>query len=208
MPRSWPIWSWCAAIVACAVRTEVCIPSILILVLPPRVRSVQICIIIPTRSFVGTSKMSGQICTFEKQMAKRLQKNCIECTRAHRRCVFLSKDDVICTRCNKFRLSCQFRYSGMFNIFFILIIKTSFLLTHQFILFSFLHITEQGRRHDLKNINSRIMKTSDDTCIVPPPLDVSSDSVHCNALTQSSAVSYAFSCHTTDSCFEDNADDY
>ena len=107
--------------------------------------------------------------------------------------------------------------------FIILIIKTAFLLTHQFILFSFLHITEQGRRHDLKKINSRIMKTSDDTCIVPPPLDVSSDSVHytcivpppldvssdsvhCNALTQSRAVSYAFSCHTTDSCFEDNAD--
>ena len=92
--------------------------------------------------------------------------------------------------------------------FIILIIKTAFLLTHQFIVFSFLHITEQGRRHDLKNSNSRIMKTSDYTCIVPPPLDVSSDSVHCNALTQSRAVSYAFSCHTTDSCFEDNADDY
>jgi hypothetical protein len=78
----------------------------------------QICIIIPSRSFIGTSKMSGQICTFEKQMAKRLQKNCIECTRAHHRCVFLSMDDIICTRCNKFRLSCQFRYSGMFNIFY------------------------------------------------------------------------------------------
>ena len=32
------------------------------------------------------------------------------------------------------------------------------------------------------------------------PLDVSSDSVHCNALTQSSTVSYAFSCHTIDTC--------
>ena len=52
------------------------------------------------------------------------------------------------------------------------------------------------------------MQASNDQCIVPPPLDVSSDSVHCNALTQSRAVSYAFSCHTTDSCFEDNADDY
>jgi len=35
------------------------------------------------------------------------------------------------------------------------------------------------------------------------PLDVSSDSVHCNALTQSSTVSYAFSCHTIDTCEEE-----
>ena len=49
---------------------------------------------------------------------KRLQKNCMECTRAHRKCVFLLMDDVNCTRCNKFHLSCQFRYSGMFNIFY------------------------------------------------------------------------------------------
>ena len=35
------------------------------------------------------------------------------------------------------------------------------------------------------------------------PLDVSSDSVHCNALTQSSTVSYAFSCHTIDTCGEE-----
>ena len=47
------------------------------------------------------------------------------------------------------------------------------------------------------------MQASNDQCIVPPPLDVSSDSVHCNALTQSKTVSYAFSCHTTDTCSED-----
>jgi hypothetical protein len=40
----------------------------------------------------------------------------------------------------------------------------------------------------------------DDSRIVPPPLDVSSDSVHCNALTQSSTVSQAFSCHIIDTC--------
>ncbi len=50
------------------------------------------------------------------------------------------------------------------------------------------------------------MQASDDNRIVPPPLDVSSDSVHCDALTQSSAVSYVFSCHTTDSCCNDNDD--
>ena len=46
-------------------------------------------------------------------------------------------------------------------------------------------------------------KSYNDQCIVPPPLDVSSDSVHCNALTQSSTVSYAFSCHTIDTCGEE-----
>jgi hypothetical protein len=118
-----------------------------------------------------------------------------------------------------------------------------FALTNQFILFSFLLISEQGRWNDIKKINS-IMHDSNDICIVPPPLDVicdsvhckviseqgqqndissimqasddlhivtpphdvSSDSVHCNALTQPSAASYAFSCHTTDSCCEDNDD--
>ena len=88
--------------------------------------------------------------------------------------------------------------------FIILIIQT--VCSHSLIiLFSFLLISEQGRRNDIKKINS-IMQASDDIHIVPPPLDVSSDSVHCNALTQSSAVSYAFSCHTTDSCCEDNDD--
>ncbi len=77
--------------------------------------------------------------------------------------------------------------------FIILIIKTicSHSSTH---IFSFLHISEQGCRNDIKKITS-IMQALDDQCIVPPPLDVSCDSVHCNALTQSSTVSYAFSCH-------------
>ena len=43
-------------------------------------------------------------------------------------------------------------------------------------------------------------RTRSSTSRTPPPLDVSSDSVHCNALTQSSTVSYAFSCHTIDTC--------
>ncbi len=69
-------------------------------------------------------------------------------------------------------------------------------------MFSFLHISKQGCRNDIKKTTS-IMQASDDQCIVPPLLDVSSDSVHCNALTQSSTVSYAFSCHTTDTCWEE-----
>ena len=72
---------------------------------------------------------------------------------------------------------------------------------------SFLLFSEQGRQNDIK-IGTSIIRTSimpafDDSCIVPPPLDVSSDSVHCNALTQSSTVSYAFSCHTIDTCGEE-----
>ena len=66
------------------------------------------------------------------------------------------------------------------------------------VIFFILHISEQGRRNDLKN------KKSDVSSLVFPPLhDVPSDSDHCNALTQSKTVSYAFSCHTTDTCSED-----
>ena len=64
---------------------------------------------------------------------------------------------------------------------------------------SFLLFSEQGRRNDIK-IGTSIMPAFDDPRIVPPPLDVSSDSVHCNALTQSSTVSQAFSCHIIDTC--------
>ena len=105
-------------------------------------------------------------------------------------------------------------------------------------MFSFPLISEQGRRNDIKTINSilhdsivpptldvicknvhckmiseqgqqddisSIMMALDDLQIVTPlPHDVSSDSVHCNALTQPSAASHAFSCHTTDFCCEDN----
>jgi hypothetical protein len=132
---------------------------------------------------------------------KRLQKNCMECTYAHRKCVFLLMDDVKCTQCNKFNLSCQFRFSGMFIICLLYQLSKQFALTHQLILFSFLLISEQGRRNDIK-IRTSIIQSSNDPCIVPPPLDVSSESVHCNALTQSSTVSYAFSCHIIDTCGE------
>ena len=47
----------------------------------------------------------------------RLQKNCIECTRAHRCCLFKSPNDVMCTQCNKFKLCRKFRYSGMLYFF-------------------------------------------------------------------------------------------
>ena len=60
------------------------------------------------------------------------------------------------------------------------------------------YITEQGRRNDLKN-----KKCDVSSLVFPPLLDVPSDSDHCNALTQSSTGSYAFSCHTTDTCSED-----
>ena len=66
-----------------------------------------------------------------------------------------------------------------------------------------LHISEQGRRNDLNKLCS-IPLSSNEQQVFPSSPDVSSDSVHCNALTQSTTVSYAFSCHTTDTCCEEN----
>lgn len=61
------------------------------------------------------------------------------------------------------------------------------------------HISAQGCRNDLKNKKSNVS-----SLVSPPLLDVWSESDHCNALTQSNrTVSYAFSCHTTDTCSED-----
>ena len=66
------------------------------------------------------------------------------------------------------------------------------------VIFFILYISEQGRRNDLKNKKSDVS-----SLVFPPLLDVPSDSDHCNALTQSCTGSYAFSCHTTDTCSED-----
>ena len=44
---------------------------------------------------------------------KSFQKNCIKCTRSHRRCVFELTDDVQCACSVKFHLTCVFRLSGM-----------------------------------------------------------------------------------------------
>ncbi len=49
----------------------------------------------PTRSFI-----------------KNIPKNCSECTRAHRRCVFTSPSQLECNRCIKMYLICFFNYSG------------------------------------------------------------------------------------------------
>ncbi len=43
---------------------------------------------------------------------KIYQKNCSECTRAHRRCVFTSPSHLECNWCNKTHLLCFFNYSG------------------------------------------------------------------------------------------------
>ena len=132
---------------------------------------------------------------------KRILKNCIECNTAHRRCVFELADNVQCIRCIKFNLCCKFRYSGMCLTLLQHVSLQLFELIYQcLLLFFFLHTSEQGRRNDLhiKKLCSSVPLSTDQR--LPPPLDVSSDSVHCNALTQSSTVSYAFSCHTTDTC--------
>ena len=63
---------------------------------------------------------------------------------------------------------------------------------------SFGHISEQGRRNDLliqQNVEDNTKATSDDR--LSSSIIVSSDSVHCNPLTQCT-VSSGLSCHTTD----------
>ncbi len=43
---------------------------------------------------------------------RKLQKNCSECTRAHRHCVFSSLCINKCNRCVKMNLQCKLKYSG------------------------------------------------------------------------------------------------
>ena len=75
-----------------------------------------------------------------------------------------------------------------------------FSLSYHFITSSSFHISEQGRRNDLIVNQLRPITLASNDQLLPQPPAVSSDSVHCNALTQASPVSYAFSCHTTNTC--------
>ena len=138
-----------------------------------------------------------------QESKKRLQKNCFECTLAHCCCVFELMNNNQCTRCVKFNLCCTFRVSGMFHFLFCLFFLDLFSNNNQLKTCCILHISEQGRRNDLNKLCS-IPLSSNEQQVFPSPPDVSSDSVHCNALTQSTTVSYAFSCHTTDTCCEEN----
>ena len=65
--------------------------------------------------------------------------------------------------------------------------------------FLFLHISEQGRRNDLKN------KKNDVNGLISVSASNSSDSVHCNLSTQFT-VSSGWSCHTTVSCTDKDDD--
>ena len=60
------------------------------------------------------TEMTEMTETMKTTTKKRIQTNCIECARSHRRCVFeLMDDDVQCARCLKFHLTCVFGLSGM-----------------------------------------------------------------------------------------------
>ncbi len=126
-----------------------------------------------------------------------------ECTHAHCRCVFELMNNNPCTQCVKFNLCCAFRVSGMFHILFCLVFPDQFSNNNQLISCCILHISEQGHWNDLNKL-CFIPLSSNEQQVFPSPLNVSSDSDHCNALTQSTTVSYAFSCHTTDTCWEEN----
>jgi hypothetical protein len=93
----------------------------------------------------------------------------------------------------------------MFNISYCIVFPNHFSHNNQLIACRFLHISEQGRRNDLNKLSSNLLPSNEQQ-IFPSPLDVSSDSVHCNALTQSTTVSYAFSCHTTDTWDENEVE--
>ena len=67
------------------------------------------------------------------------------------------------------------------------------------LIFLFLHISEQGRRNDLKN------KKNDVNGLISVSASNSSDSVHCNLSTQFT-VSSGWSCHTTASCADTDDD--
>jgi hypothetical protein len=73
--------------------------------------------IIQTPFSVGTSRNRGQTST-EVINKQRYQKNCVECTRAHRRCAFVSTNATQCSRCVKFHLTCCFKYSGTIFLFY------------------------------------------------------------------------------------------
>ncbi len=154
---------------------------------------------------VNTLKACGLIST-ENALMKRIQKNCAECTRTHRHCVFELVDDVKCTCCNKFCLCCMFRVSGMFTFFIILLFQIICSRLSNNIIFICFYIPEQGRRNDL-NQQKVDHKTTNDHH-PSSSVFVSCDSVHCNPLTQS-PVSSRWSCHTTaNSCEKVDVDSF
>ena len=83
--------------------------------------SVQQSTIIRIHSFVNPT-------ITEPDLKWKFKKNCSECTRAHRRCVFPSIGNSECMRCTKMHLKCYFIYSGMSNSNDNLFIMLPFLL--------------------------------------------------------------------------------
>ena len=158
-----------------------------------RATSASLSSISPAHISVNTLRARGLIST-ENALMKRMQQNCTECTRAHRRCVFELIDDVKCTRCNKFRLCCMLRVSGMFTFFIILFVQTVCSRLSITIIYVSFYISEQGCHNDL-NQQKVDNKTANDHHLSSSVI-VSSDSVHCNPLTQS-PVSSGWSCYTT-----------
>ena len=123
----------------------------------------------------------------DHNIRRKLQKNCSECTRAHRRCVFPSIGKLACTRCMKMHLQCTFLYS------------------------------DQGRRNDLISTRQvglpftlRTIAAGTRSCMrrlafyqsAVPSKNIASERDHCNPLTQCSTVSSGFRCHTRNTLME------
>jgi hypothetical protein len=86
-------------------------------------------------SFVNTFADRRLTSTDGNNSKKRLQKNCIQCTRAHRRCVFNASDQPNCTRCMKFNLCCQFTFSGTVYIFYTVVSSIQIIIFNSNVIF-------------------------------------------------------------------------
>ena len=89
--------------------------------------------------------------------SQHFQKNCAECTRSHRRCIFVSVDHPKCTRCTKMHLLCCFVPSRESIYFHVTVLLSIFLTFYLF----FSTWLDQGRRNDI------ILKKSREQA--PPP---------------------------------------
>ena len=89
--------------------------------------------------------------------SQHFQKNCAECTRSHRRCIFVSADHPKCTRCTKMHLLCCFVPSRESIYFHVTVLLSIFLTFYLF----FSTWLDQGRRNDI------ILKKSREQA--PPP---------------------------------------
>ena len=175
-------------------------PSTRVLYLP-RVRFTTLSKIIPTPSSINTSTTPDPLPN--KSNSQRKLKNCTECTRAHRCCVFPSPGNLECTHCLKMHLFCTFHYSGL--TISLLVIFPYHSYSYHFVCYISHFRTRSPQRFDFEKTTSFPVfqgstRTTASKRLVNhqspgSTLNIISESVHCNPLTQYT-VSSGLSCHT------------